>query len=381
MTLFEQLTRRREETRVPQSPSPDPPGGHNALMTSSVRCTRWSGGAARWWVAGVVTVGCVFPGAATPSALEQPARPAYGTLVAMYRSGDFVGAMRAGAALPPDYLVEHAASYRGHGPDESSPDELNLLAAALLHVDLAGVAGVAPARNEETARVLLDRVNRVRRDAWVRSSHLGLMGLHALAGRLADVARISQFLSDRYENDLVVLLNRARYAEVVGWALHDDRFLEQARSDYHQLLRAALSGKEALDLAEIRLRLAHLTLRGGHPREALTRLDSAGHNLKATHRFVALLIRGEALVWLGQTVAAEKAFTDAQALQAGSGIAAAALVTARQMLGNSPAAASATRRFLSQTTGEDPWWDFMSERLAAERRHLDALRRIVSERD
>ena len=342
----------------------------------------WFGVGSRWLVAGTAAIGLSLLHTGTPSAQEQHSGPsAYRALVATYRNGDFAGAVRAGAAFPPNDLLEHAESYREDAAASSPASELDLLAAALLHLDIAGVAGTAPVQNEKTARLLLDRVDWVRRDAWVRSSHLGLMGLHATAGRLADAARVIQFLSARYGNDPVVVLNRARYAEVVGWALHDDRFFEQARSDYNLLLRETVSRRASLDLTEMRLHLAHLILRGGYPQETLTRLESVGDNLNALHRFVALLIKGEALLWLGQTAAAEEAFAGAQALRAGSGVGAAALVATREMLGNSDDASAAARRFLFQTKGEDPWWNFMAGGLSAERRHLDPLRRLVSERD
>ena len=135
-------------------------------------------------------------------------------------------------------------------------------------------------------------------------------------------------------------INLARLAEFIGWGIHDERFLDQAQESYENLVDEGEG-----DLAELRLRIAHLTLREGNPEAALRRLEEAGDDLSARHRFVALLLRGETLLWLDQPMAAEAAFARAQAIHVGSLSAAAGLAAARQTLGDGQRAAEAVRTF------------------------------------
>ncbi len=152
----------------------------------------------------------------------------------------------------------------------------------------------------------------------------------------------------------------------------DERFLDQAQESYQNLLDAGEG-----DPVELRLRLAHLTLREGNPEEALRRLDDAGNDLGARHRFVSLLLRGETLLWLDQVVEAEAAFEAAQAIHVGSLSAAAGLAAARQTRGDGRRAADAVRSFLSGTSGQDTWWYFLVQALADETGRLDQLRGLA----
>ena len=312
---------------------------------------------------------CLIPDGARP---QQVNLDAYASRVAVYRGGDFGAALRASMAFPVGRLEDQAEEYldslRGRAPET----DRDVLAAAMLHFDLAWAAGMEPRANESIGRRLLGEVSDVRRDTWIRESHLGLLGIYVDGGRLDDATRVAVFLEDRYADHPAVRLNRARLAEFIGWGLHDERFLDQAQAGYEDLLEDA----EA-DPAELHLRIAHLTLRAGDPEIALERLERAGGDLSAIHRFVSLLLRGETLLWLEQTRAAEAAFAEAHAIHTGSVSATAGLAAARQTLGDGAGAAGAVRDFLSQTQGRDTWWRFLVQPIADEVSRLDQLRALV----
>lgn len=318
-------------------------------------------------VTGALT--CLIPAEAGP---QQRNLDAYASRVAVYRSGDFAAALRASMALPMDRLRGQAEEHLDSFPGSSPGFDLDLLAAAMLHFDLAWAAEMEPERNESFGRGLLARVSDARRDAWLREAYLGLLGIYVDQGRLDDAVRVARFLKEEYPDHLAVRINLARLAEFIGWGIHDERFLDQAQEDYERLVEEGEG-----DPAELGLRIAHLTLREGNPEAALRRLDEAGADLSARHRFVSLLLRGETLLWLDRAAEAEAAFTQAQAIHLGSISAAAGLAAARQTLGDGRRAAEAVRSFLSGTAGQDTWWHFLVQALADETGRLDQLRGLI----
>ena len=306
------------------------------------------------------------------AAAQQRNLDAYASRIAVYRSGDFATALRASMALPMDRLEDQAEEYRDGFSGSTARFDPDLLAAAMLHLDLAWAAEMEPEKNEGLARDLLARVTDARRDAWIREAHLGLLGIYVDQGRLNEAVRAAQLLREEYPDHPAVRINLARLAEFIGWGLHDERFLDQAQDGYEDLVAEGEG-----DLAELRLRLAHLTLREGNPEETLRRLDEAGDSLGARHRFVSLLLRGETLLWLDRAAEAEAAFAQAQAIHVGSVSAAAGLAAARQTLGDGERAAEAVRAFLSGNTGQDTWWHFLVQALADETGRLDQLRGLI----
>lgn len=320
-------------------------------------------------LAATAALTCLIPAGA---GAQQRNLDAYASRIAVYRSGDFATALRASMAIPMDRLRDQAEEYLDSFPGSAPGFDLDLLVAAMLHFDLAWAAEMEPQRNEELARNLLVRISEARRDAWTRDAHLGLLGIYVDQGRLEDAVRVARFLREEYPDPTVVRINLARLAEFIGWGIHDERFLDQAQEGYRNLVDEGEG-----DLAELRLRLAHLTLREGNPEEALRRLDEAGEHLNARHRFVSLLLRGETLLWLDQASAAEAAFAEAQAIHVGSISAAAGLAAARQTLGDGEGAAEAVRGFLSQSAGQDTWWHFLVQALADETGRLDQLRGLI----
>lgn len=310
---------------------------------------------------------CLLPGGAHS---QQRNLDAYASRLAVYRSGDFRTALQASMAFSVGRLRDQAEEYFRQRTDVAR--DLDVLAAAMLHFDLAWAAEMEPEKNESIARDLLNRVSGTRRDAWIRDAHLGLLGVYVDRGRLDGAARMGKFLADRYPDFTEVRFARAHLAEFIGWGLHDERFMDQAQAGYEDLL---LEGEG--DPAALHLRIAHLTLRAGDPEDALKRLGMAGDNLSAVHRFVSLLLRGETLLWLARAAAAEAAFAEAQAVHLGSMSAAAGLAAARQTLGDGEGAAEAVRGFLSQSTGQDTWWRFLVQPLADEIVRLDRLRGLV----
>lgn len=320
-------------------------------------------------LAAIAAITCLVPAGAHP---QQVNLDAYASRLAVYRSGDFATALRASMALPFDRLRDQAEEYLDSFPGSAAGFDPDLLAAAMVHFDLAWAAEMEPGRNEDIARDFLNRVSEVRRDAWTRDALMGLLGIYVDQGRLNDAVRVARSLKEEYPGDVEVRVNLARLAEFIGWGIHDERFLDQAQESYQNLLDEGEG-----DLAELRLRIAHLTLREGNPEETLRRLDEAGDNLGARHRFVSLLLRGETLLWLDQTAAAEAAFEQAQAIHLGSMSAAAGLAAARQTLGDGRRAAGAVRSFLSGTSGQDTWWHFLVQALADETGRLDQLRGLA----
>ena len=312
---------------------------------------------------------CLVPAGA---GAQQRNLDAYASRIAVYRSGDFATALRASMALPMDRLEDQAEEYLDGFSGSTARFDPDLLAAAMLHLDLAWAAELEPEKNEGLARGLLARVTDARRDAWIREAHLGLLGIYVGQGRLNEAVRAAQLLKEEYPDHPAVRINLARLAEFIGWGIHDERFLDQAQEGYEDLVEEGEG-----ELAELRLRLAHLTLREGNPEEALRRLEEAGDELSARHRFVSLLLRGETLLWLDRTVEAEAAFAQAQAIHVGSLSAAAGLAAARQTLGDGERAAQAVRRFLSGNTGQDTWWHFLVQALADETGRLDQLRGLI----
>ena len=312
---------------------------------------------------------CLLPGGANS---QQRNLDAYASRLAVYRSGDFATAVRASMAVPMDRLRDQAEEFFHGFPGRDRGFDLDLLAAAILHLDLAWAAEMEPGGNEGLARDLLSRVSDGRRDAWIRDAHLGLLGIYVDGGRLEEAVRVGTFLGDEYPDHTEVRLALARLAEFIGWGIHDERFLDQAQESYEDLM---LKGEG--DTAELRLRIAHLTLREGNPEETLRRLEEAEDGLSARHRFVSRLLRGETLLWLDRAAEAEAAFAEAHAIHVGSISAAAGLAAARQTLGDGRRAAEAVRSFLAASTGQDTWWHFLVQALADETGRLDNLRGAI----
>lgn len=312
---------------------------------------------------------CLIPAGADA---QQRNLDAYASRVAVYRGGDFGAALRASMAFPIDRLEDQAEEYLDGFPGRATRFRPELLAAAMLHFDLAWAAGMEPEKNEGIAREMLGRVSDRRVEEWTRDAHLGLLGVYVDQGRLDDAARMGVFLGERYPNDPAVRLARARLVEFIGWGIHDERFFDQAQADYEGMLLDGVG-----DPAELQLRIAHLTLRAGDPELALERVNAAGRNLSAVHRFISLLLRGETLLWLDRTRAAEAAFAEAQAVHVGSVSAAAGLAAARQTLGDGGGAAESVRTFLAGTDGQDAWWRFLVQPVADEVRRLDGLRALA----
>ena len=312
---------------------------------------------------------CWSPG---PVNGQQRNLDAYASRLAVYRNGEFAAALRASMALSMDRLRDQAEEYFRGLPGTDPGFDVALLAGAMVHFDLAWAAEMEPERNERLARDLLARVSDARRDAWLRDAQLALLGIYVDQGRLDDAVRIGRLLKEGHADHPAVRVNLARLAEFIGWGIHDERFLDQAQESYQDLVDEGEG-----DLPELRLRIAHLTLREGNPEGALRRLEDAGDNLSARHRFVSLLLRGETLLWLDQPAEAEAAFEEAQAIHVGSISAAAGLAAARQTLGDGQRAAEAARSFLSGTRGQDTWWRFLVQALTDEIVRLDQLRGLV----
>lgn len=314
--------------------------------------------------------------AASPASPQQRNLDAYPSRIAVYRSGDFAAALRASMALPMDRLEDQAEEYLDNLQGRAAGFDAGLLAAAMLHFDLAWAASMEPDKNENIGRKMLRRISDRRVEDWTRDAHLGLLGIYADQGRLDDAARMGEFLGERYPNDPAVRLTRARLVEFIGWGIHDERFFDQAQAGYEDLLLDGVG-----DPAELQLRIAHLTLRAGNPEAALERVDAAGSDLSAIHRFISLLLRGETLLWLDRARAAEAAFTEAQAIHVGSVSAAAGLAAAHQTLGDGGRAAEAVRSFLAGTNGQDAWWRFLVQPIADEVWRLDGLRALALRRE
>lgn len=320
------------------------------------------------------------PGPAVgPATAPQPAETPYERRLAQYRSGDFVGAVRESRARPLRELRGGAETFLdARSGRRSAASDRELLAAALLHLDLAGPAETAPDENEKIARRLLGGVAAADRALWVRDAHVGLLGFYMEYGRLDDALRVARFLGEEFRTDADARLARAHLAALVGWMFHDERFFDQARDTYETALLAAGDAAGADAPTDLRLRLAHLVLRDGDAEGALARLeavDAAGPN--ARQRFLAYLLRGEALLWLDRAAEAEEAFAAAQAHHIGSISAAAGLAAVRQRLGDTAGAGEAARTYLSAVGDPDTWWDFLLRGLTAERPRLATLRALV----
>ena len=113
-------------------------------------------------LAATAALTCLIPAAA---GAQQVNLDAYASRLAVYRSGDFATALRASMALPFDRLRDQAEEFARGLPGGAPGVELDLLAAAMIHFDLAWAAEMEPERNEEIARGFLNRVGGARRDA------------------------------------------------------------------------------------------------------------------------------------------------------------------------------------------------------------------------
>ena len=315
--------------------------------------------------------------AATTAAPPQLAETPYERRLAQYRSGDFVGAVRESRELPIRELRGAAESFLDRRPGGNAARDREFLAAALLHLDLAGPAEAAPEENERIARRLLDRVRGADR-AWTRDAHVGLLGFYMEYGRLEDALRVARFLGEEFRADADARLARGHLAALIGWMFHDERFFDQARDTYETAILARESDAGAEPPTDLRLRLAHLVLRDGDAEGALAGLESAAAaDFDARQRFLAHLLRGEALLWLDRAAEAEEAFAAAQAHHIGSISAAAGLAAVRQRLGDTAGAGEAARIYLSAGGDADTWWDFLLRGLTAERPRLATLRALV----
>ena len=301
--------------------------------------------------------------------------PEYGKWIARYRSGAFVEALRAAMALPMDELEEAARAFRSSAQQASPSD---LLAPAMLHLDLAAAAGKAPEDNEKIAWETLRKADPT--GAWATEARFGLVGVYWDMGRWGDVTRILEELRDADRHAPEWRLLTARFSEMIGFTIHDERFFGYAWSLYLGLLEEDSPVLEPGPETGVRIRLAHLALRNGDPEEALARLDDIGTDANALQRFAAQLIRGETLLWLGRYEAAEEALTRAQAFHVGSFTAATALATARRLRGDLAGAEEAMRLQREAADGEDAWWEFLSGGLEEVSGRLDRLRGLVLDR-
>ena len=323
--------------------------------------------------------GLVFGGAAAAFGAQEagvePPPTAYERRLARYRGGDFVGAVREGRDLPLRRLRGAAESFLDRRGGSSPSRDRELLAASLFHFDLAGPAETAPEEHERLARRMLARVTGEHRDEWTRNAHLGLLGFYMEYGRLEDAVRVARFLTEEFRADPEARLARGHLAALFGWMFHDERFFDQARDAYER----ALAAEPDAPAADLRLRLAHLVLRDGDAEGTLARLDRAAADpaLTVRQRFLSLLLRGEALLWLDRAAAAERAFSQAQAMDIGSLAAAAGLTAVRQRLGDTEGAGEAARHYLEAASGPDTWWDFLLSGVIAERPRLARLRALA----
>lgn len=303
----------------------------------------------------------------------EPPPTAYERRLARYRGGDFVGAVREGRDIPLRELRGAAESFLDRRGAGGPSGDAELLAASLFHLDLAGPAETAPEEHERLARRMLARVTGEDRDEWTRNAHLGLLGFYMEYGRLEDAVRVARFLTEEFRTDPEARLARGHLAALFGWMFHDERFFDQARDAYER----ALAAEPEAPAADLRLRLAHLILRDGDAEGTLARLDAVGESLTARQRFLSLLLRGEALLWLDRPAEAEQAFSQAQAIDIGSLAAAAGLTAVRQRLGDTEGAGEAARHYLEAADGPDTWWDFLLSGVIAERPRLARLRALA----
>lgn len=323
----------------------------------------------------------LFGGAAAAFAAQEagaePPPTAYERRLARYRGGDFVGAVREGRGIPLRRLRGAAESFLDRRGGSSPSRDAELLAASLFHLDLAGPAETAPEEHERLARRMLARVTDPHRVEWTRNAHLGLLGFYMEYGRLEDALRVARFLTEEFRADPEARLTRGHLAALFGWMFHDERFFDQARDAYER----ALAAEPEAPAADLRLRLAHLVLRDGDAEGTLARLDAVGDRvadaLTARQRFLSLLLRGEALLWLDRAAEAERAFSQAQAIDIGSLAAAAGLTAVRQRLGDTEGAGEAARHYLEAADGPDTWWDFLLSGVVAERARLARLRALA----
>lgn len=312
--------------------------------------------------------------AAQRTGAEQPQTP-YERRLARYRGGDFVGAVREGREVPLRRLRGAAESFLDRPGGAGASRDAELLAASLFHLDLAGPAETAPEEHERLARRMLARVTEENRSEWTREAHLGLLGFYMEYGRLEDAVRVARFLAEEFRADPEARLARGHLTALFGWMFHDERFFDQARDAYER----ALAAEPEAPAADLRLRLAHLILRDGDAEGTLARLDRAAADpaLTVRQRFLSLLLRGEALLWLDRAAEAERAFSQAQAMDIGSLAAAAGLTAVRQRLGDTEGAGEAARHYLESASGPDTWWDFLLSGVTAERPRLARLRALV----
>lgn len=321
----------------------------------------------------------VFGGAAAGFGAQEtgvePPPTAYERRLARYRGGDFVGAVREGRDIPLRRLRGAAESFLDRRSGGGPSRDRELLAASLFHFDLAGPAETAPEEHERLARRMLARVAGEHREEWTRNAHLGLLGFYMEYGRLEDAVRVARFLTEEFRADPEARLARGHLAALFGWMFHDERFFDQARDAYER----ALAAEPDAPAADLRLRLAHLILRDGDAEGTLARLDRAAADpaLTVRQRFLSLLLRGEALLWLDRAAAAERAFSEAQAMDIGSLAAAAGLTAVRQRLGDTEGAGEAARHYLEAASGPDTWWDFLLSGVIAERPRLARLRALA----
>ncbi len=297
----------------------------------------------------------------------------YEELVARYRSGDFVPALRQAMSLPTDELKDAARAFRSTSGNEG---QLQLLGSAMLHLDLATAGGRAPEENEEIAWEALRGADR----DWATEARFGLVGTYWEMGRWGDAVRILEDLraQDRHAPEWRLLT--PRFSEMVGWTIHDERFFGYAWSLYSGLAEEETALLPPDQETGVRIRLAHLALRNGDPEVALRRLAEIGEGPDAVQRFAIQLIRGETHLWLENLEAAEDALAEAQALHIGSFTAATALATARRLRGDLAGAEDAMRVRREAEDGKDAWWDFLSGGLEEVSGKLDRLRGMVLDR-
>ncbi len=321
------------------------------------------------------------PGEAAIS-LQDRSRTPYEARLDRYRSGDFVGAIRDALDAPWRDLEAGAEEFRRRARGTPEERDLSWLAAAMLHLDLAGPAEARPRDQEEMAERFLAQVgDGARRTGWLLDARLGLLGFYASRSRWEDAVRVAGVLAEQSGGERSIRRARAWLAEALGWGFHDERFLDQAQFGYSALLEEAAAGEVAslpdTELVDLRLRLAHLTLREGSPEATLALLDAGDGYPDAISRFAAAILRGETHLWLENATAAEQAFAEAHAIHSGSVSAAAGLSASRQRLGDAAGAAEAARRFLQDTAGDDAWQRFLLGGLTREGERLDRLRALV----
>ena len=280
----------------------------------------------------------------------------YNELVERYRQGLRFSAARALSELPQESARSTAAEFRA-----SAPPDLQLQAAALLHIEIARRFAKGRATHIELAIQHTQAMKDAdRRTSFQKRWGLALGYFYYYVLRFSDGEAVLQAAFDLTPGDWELRYALATLREAFAFTRRDPSLFQAAESDYRAMLR------ERAEEPELHIRLGHVLWRRGRVSESLDELRRNVSAVEGPTRLVAHLVLGEIYDGRDEMEEALLNFRAALAVDPDCQAASAALGMALHRAGERRDALTVTKRLLESKEGasvrDDGWWRYLLSR-------------------